>query len=352
MELASLVERTTRFAIEHSSERDCWMKAVALTAMVESGDSSAISAADQWLKRAIATQRSDGNFSYGDAILLPAEGHVRSYTPIASLTSSIGYPLLRRYQQTNDAAYLQAATRQITALMNAPRTSEGGIWARGEGPELWIDFTYLMCPFLALYGTIANAPEAVDEAFHQYRLHVEHLVDPRKMLARHAWCETPDHFPQSTFWSRGNGWLVCASVDLLSTAPDHEDAPFVRATCSAALEAIAKYQDASGYFCHILDNPRSNLEASGTLMFAYAVAKAVDLGVVSAALIPAAIKALTVVAGAVESSGKVPGVAVPPGGPGVPFDWTLFGQGFFVLAARALKKHLSVTPTGVPGLSS
>jgi unsaturated rhamnogalacturonyl hydrolase len=42
----------------------------------------------------------------------------------------------------------------------------------------------------------------------------------------------------------------------------------------------------------------------------------------------------------VEASGKVPGVALAPGGPGVPFNWTLFGQGFFLLAAHVLKDHL------------
>ena len=45
-------------------------------------------------------------------------------------------------------------------------------------------------------------------------------------------------------------------------------------------------------------------------------------------------------AGSVEETGKVPGVAMVPGGPGVPFDWTLFGQGFFLLAAHALKAHV------------
>lgn len=344
MDLTSLVERVTRFTIDHPDERDCWMKAAAMTGILEWGDTAAVQEVDRWLQRAVATQRSDGNFSYADTVQSLAAGHVRSYTPIASLTSGIGYPLLRRYQQTQNAVYLQATVRQIAALMKAPRTSEGGIWARGEGPELWIDFTYLMCPFLALYGRIANAPEATDEAFLQYRLHVEHLVDSRKKLARHAWCESPDHFPQSTFWSRGNGWLICASVDLISIAPDHTDVPFVKATCAATLNAMATYQDASGYFCHVLDNPHSNLEASGTLMFAYAAAKAVDLGIVPVTLLPAAVKAVQVVAGAVEASGKVPGVAVPPGGPGVPFDWTPFGQGFFLLAAHALQKHLTADP--------
>ena len=142
------------------------------------------------------------------------------------------------------------------------------------------------------------------------------------------------------FWSRGNGWLVCAAVDLLELVPDHRDAGFVREVGVAALKAMATYQDASGYFCHVLDDPRSNLEASGGLMFAYAVAKAARLGLDVEELVPAALRALSAVAGGVEPSGKVPGVAVPPGGPGVPFDWAPFGQGFFLLAAGELAGRL------------
>jgi unsaturated rhamnogalacturonyl hydrolase len=52
-------------------------------------------------------------------------------------------------------------------------------------------------------------------------------------------------------------------------------------------------------------------------------------------------RALRIVAGSVTESGAVPGVAVPPGGPGVPFGTTLFGQGFFLLAAHALRDRLN-----------
>lgn len=340
MNLPDLVRRVTDFTLANHDERDCWMKAPAITAVLQSGKEADIALVDGWLKRAMATQRSDGNLAYVDTVQGLASGHIRSFTPIASLSSSLGYPLLLRYRQAGEPGYLEAAHRQYAALRAAPRTHDGGVWARAEGPELWIDFTYLMAPFLALYGQIADKPEAIEEAFRQYRVHVAHLVDPAKKLARHAWCESPDHFPQSTFWSRGNGWLVCASVDLLELVPDHRDAAFVRDTCVAALEAMASYQDASGYFCHVLDNPRSNLEASGGLMFAYAVAKAAVLGLDVEGLMPAALKAFRAVAGGVQPSGKVPGVAVPPGGPGVPFDWAPFGQGFFVLAANALEARL------------
>lgn len=340
MNLADLTRRVTDFTLANHDERDCWMKAPAISAVLESGSETEIAIVDGWLRRAVATQRSNGNLAYAESYQGITAGHIRSFTTLASLTSSLGYPLLLRYQQTNEPALLEAARRQYEALRAAPRTRDGGIWTRAEGPELWIDYTYLMCPFLALYGKIAREPEAIEDAFRQFRVHVEHLVDPAKKLARHAWCESPDHFPQSTFWSRGNGWLVCAAVDLLDLVPDHRDAGFVREVGVDALRAMTSYQDASGFFCHVLDDPRSNLEASGGLMFAYAVGKAARLGLPVEGLIPAAVRAFTVVADGVQPSGKVPGVAVPPGGPGVPFDWAPFGQGFFLLAAQELAERL------------
>jgi unsaturated rhamnogalacturonyl hydrolase len=340
LDIAGSTRRVVGFTLDHPDERDCWMKASAITGLLAEGSPAAVEAADRWLRRAVDTQRSNGHLNYSDAVRA-VTGHVRSFTPTAALSASLGYPLLLRYQQNGDASYLEAARRQIDALQKSPRTTDGGIRARAEAPELWIDFTHLMCPFMALYGRIAKDTALVDGAFHQYRVHVEHLLDPRKQLARHAWCERPDHFTQSTFWSRGNGWLVCASVDLAAIAPDHPEAKYVAETCARVLNAMAPYQDETGYFCHVLDDPGSNLEASGTLMFAYAVARGVRLGIVPASLMPAAVKAFTAVARAVEPSGKVPGVAVPPGGPGVPFDWTLFGQGFFLLAACELKDRLT-----------
>jgi unsaturated rhamnogalacturonyl hydrolase len=345
MDVAVLMQRVAQFALEHPDERDCWMKAIAISGILAWGDPAAMETVDVWLRRAIATQRSNGNLNYSDAVRAISAGHVRSFTPTAALPASLGYPLLRRYQQNGDAAYLEAARRQMDALHKSPRTGDGGICARAEAPELWIDFTHLMCPFMALFGHITRDARAIDEAFRQYRVHVDHLVDPRKHLARHAWCEAPDHYPQSTFWSRGNGWLACASVDLMSIVPDHADAGYVAETCAQLLEAVARYQDASGYFCHVLDDPSSNLEASGTLMFAYAVTRGIELGIVSKSLAPAAFNAFSAVARAVEPSGKVPGVAVPPGGPGVPFDWTLFGQGFFLLAAHHMKQQFSGKPS-------
>lgn len=339
MDLGALVRRVTKFTIDNPYERDCWEKAPAITGVLAWDEPDAVSVVSRWLDRAVATQRSNGNFSYADTELA-MKGHLKTLTPTAALPAAMGYPLLLRYQRTRNLAYLESARRQIQGLINGPRTSEGGFWARAEGPELWIDFVYLFGPFLALYGKLTGDQGPIDEGFAQFELHCKHLVDPFKKLSRHAWCEKPDHFPQSTFWLRGNCWLVLAAVELLKIAPEHPSAAKVKAICAAVLQAMAFYQETSGYFCHILDDPNSNYESSGTVMFAYAAACAVEQGIVPASLRDNALRAFRVVAGGVEPSGKVPGVAVPPGGPGVPFGWTLFGQGFFLLAAYALRDHL------------
>lgn len=344
MALETLVRRVSSYIAAHPNERDCWQKAPALTGLIAWDLPEFRPVVKKWVDRAVATQKSDGNLSYGDWHT-SSGGHIRSFTPLASETSAVGAPMLELYERLGDARYLDSAQRQFQALCDAPRTSEGGIWSRGEGPELWIDFTYLMCPFMARYGRLSGRQEAIEEAFKQFEIHARRLVDPEFGLARHAWCEKPNHFPQSTFWARGNGWLLACCAELLAIAPEHPQAGLVRAIYAQVLGAMAAWQDASGYFFHVLDDPLSNLEASATLMYAYSAERAIGLGVQVAGmsveeLHASAVRAFTVVAGAVEESGKVPGVAMVPGGPGVPFDWTLFGQGFFLLAAHVLRGHV------------
>lgn len=339
VDILDVARRVTRYTVEHPYERDCWEKASALTGILTWGDLEAVRAITAWVDRAVETQTSNGDLNYADPLHLPA-GHVRTFTPTSTLSSSLGYPLLLLYERTKNKAYLEAAGLQMDALLRTPRTSEGGFWARKEGPELWIDFLYMMCPFLVRYGQIKKDLECIEEALKQYEIHVRHLVDPLESLARHAWCEKPNHYPQSTLWSRGNGWLICCSVDMLDLIAKHKKRDLIADTAKKVIAAMAAHQDRSGYFHHILDDYNSNLEASGTLMFAYAAARAVQLGLLDGSYTKRAFRALSAVAGSVDEAGAVPGVAVPPGGPGVPFGTTLFGQGFFLLATHALREHL------------
>jgi unsaturated rhamnogalacturonyl hydrolase len=344
-EIDQLVDRVTGFTLTNSSarygydfERDTWEKAIAITGLQAWGDSDALAVVQGWLDRAVATQTSAGNLCYANPFKAAEVGI--NYTPTGSLSSSLGMPLLALYERTSNKYYLDAAERQIEALVNSPRTSDGGIAPRYEALELWIDSTYLTCPFLVKFGKLTNQADYIEEGVHQLEVHVAHLLDDKTNLARHMWCEVPNTFPQSTFWARGCGWLYLAAIELLDLVPSHPKAQFFKDVAGRTLTAVSKYQDASGYFRNTLDDPTSKLEASGTLMFAYAIPRAVDLGLVDKALIDDAVRAFDVVAGSVEASGKIPGVSVPPGGPNVAFDWAMFGQGFFLLAAKALQPYM------------
>ncbi|MCZ4291667.1 glycoside hydrolase family 88 protein [Hoeflea alexandrii] len=333
--IVELVRRVTTFTLKNHEERDPWEKSVALSGILAWNDPEAVESAQGWMDRAVATQNDDGNLNYADTYDAPP-GHIKTFTPTAPLTSSLALPLLRYYQRSGNARYLEAAELQMQALMNTPRTTSGGFWSRGEGPELWIDMVYLMTPFMVLYGQIKDDPSYIDEAVRQHRVAVERLVDPFTGLSRHAWCEVPNHYPQSTFWARGNGWLIAVTVDLLEMMGPHAGRDFIAETGLRTIHKMAELQDRSGYFRHVLDGPGSKKEASATLIYAYAVAKAVRLGLLEDSYMESAWRAFEVVAGSVTEAGMVPGVAVPPGGPGVPFGWTPFGQGFFLLAAHEL----------------
>lgn len=340
---ADIIKSVTRYVIEHPDERDPWEKAPAITGVLAWNDPAAVKGVQRWIDRAVATQGSDGYLCYPERVEISNGGLRVSSMPSASLSASLGFPLLEFYERTKDPRYLEAATRQVEAIGRAPRTRDGGISCSLDSNQLWIDFTYLMCPFLARFGKVTGDARHIDEAFSQFAIHLKHLVDPFTSLSRHAWCETPNHYPQSTFWARGNGWLIACAVDLLDLAPDHREAGFVRDACSRTLNAMHALQDRSGFFRHILDDPFSKFEASASVMFAYAAARAVAHGIVDETFLDSAERAWTVVAGSVLENGAVPGVAVPPGGPGVPFGTTLFGQGFFLLAAHALRDRIGAS---------
>lgn len=338
-ELRETVDRVIDYTMTRQLERTSWEKASAISGMLAWKNENAHAVCKRWMDRAIAMQTTAGYLHYGDREEYP-HGHAKVLTPTASVSSMFGYPLLLLYERTKDEKLLEAAKLQVEAVMKSPRTTDGGIWARQEGPELWIDFVYAFCPFLAKYGLVTGDKKYIDEAYVQFTVHAKHCVDPVTGLARHCWCEKPNHFPQSMLWARGNGWMVAGGADLLALVPDHPSASSTKETVKRALHAMRAVQDRSGYLRHILDDPFSKLETSATLMYAYAAARAVEKGIVGKEFEESAKRALAGVAGGIGEDGAVTGVAVPPGGPGVQFGWTMFGQGFFLLAAHALKDRL------------
>jgi unsaturated rhamnogalacturonyl hydrolase len=340
-------------ALNLDLESDYWERQGAMVALLQWEHPDGLTTVRRWLDRAVATQTTDGRLCYGGSTQLSwgafrvmDVGIMRQFVSTPSVSAYFAHPLALLAERTGDQAYLDAAARQMAAVAAGPRTSEGFLRMNGAVPEVWIDEVYPICAAFARLGRTLDRPDWVDEAYRHVLIAGERLVDPRTGLARHIWSERPDSFPESTFWSRGNGWLIGAAAEVLTEAPDHPDAAQARELLDGMLRAISARQDRSGFLHDTLDDPQSPLEASGTVMFAYAAALAVAISAVDASaadgLVDSSSRALDAVAGIVEEDGSIGRIVLPPGGPGVPFGKLAIGQSFFLLAAFHLRKELGL----------
>jgi unsaturated rhamnogalacturonyl hydrolase len=346
--LAELVESVAEFALAHHPDQPFlgkdvadhdWERGVLINGLLACD--VRVEDARRHVDRCIETQTGEGQFAYGS--LAPkyldwdadwSEQDAVGYTSIADPLVP-GHGVLELYDRTGSERYLEAARRQYEFLQGIDRVEGIGVPQRREALELWVDMLYMAAPFLARYGVLADDSEAVDDAIAQFRACRRRLRDPETGLYRHNWEPEPNGFVQSTFWSRGNGWVLAALVDVLAVLPaDHEARPELREQFRAAAAAIRPYQDDSGFWHNIVDDETSWLETSGTLMAAYAFGRGVELGLLEAeTYVPPARRAMEVAKGVVDSRGRVRRVAKVPGGPEAPAGVTLHGQGWFLLAA-------------------
>jgi unsaturated rhamnogalacturonyl hydrolase len=339
--LSELIDRVARHTASRDMEAEDWEKAVAINGLLATGSDEHAQVARRLVDRSIRTQTGAGQLSYGSLDHKPwvDRTDLPSFTGLSD-PAAVGQGVLEFYARTNEERYREAAERQYGFFDGVERTAEGGIPHIRERTELWVDAIYMVCPFFARYGDLVD-PEGFDEAVRQIRLQSKYLQDPHAGLFRHAWREEPNTFPSSTFWSRGNGWAAAGMVDALAHLPeDHPGRADVNESFGTLAEEVRDLQDRSGYWHHVLDDPTSPLEASGTLMFSYAFQRGLDLGLLTdEAYAEAARRGLEVCRGVVDEDGAVPRVAEPPGGDRMPLGVTSYGQGWFLLAASALESR-------------
>ena len=116
LDTADLVQRVTRYTLDHPDERDPWEKAPAITGVLAWNDDASVQAIRSWIDRAVATQGSEGYLCYPERIEL-ASGHVRTFTPTASLSASIGF--LERFKHGGDRCE-KRLSRQLLVICESP----------------------------------------------------------------------------------------------------------------------------------------------------------------------------------------------------------------------------------------
>jgi unsaturated rhamnogalacturonyl hydrolase len=235
------------------------------------------------------------------------EGGLRTYQLTEFNIDHItpGRALLMLAQQSMPGAdkYRKAADLLREQLRQQPRTKEGGFWHKKRYPyQMWLDGLYMAEPFYAEYSATYAEPGNFEDIINQFVWMERHGRDAKTGLLYHGWDESraqkwanPQTGQSPNFWSRAMGWYAMALVDALDYVPaDHSRRAELVQILARLMPAVVRFQDgASGCWYQVTDRGGSAgnyLEASGTAMFVYALAKGVRLGYLPASMLGAARK--------------------------------------------------------------
>lgn len=227
--------------------------------------------------------------SYVDG-LVDQQGKIKTYEISKYNIDMInaGKLLFFLYDHTGDSRYQKAADTLRGQLKDHPRTREGGFWHKQRYPhQMWLDGLYMGAPFYAQYIMRNEDAAQLDDVFLQFELIEKHLYDPQTGLPRHGWDESREQRwaddetgLSAHHWSRAIGWYVMAMVDVLEFIPSqHPKRPWLIERFRNLIDQVSKYQHSSGNWYQVTDLGQRDgnyLEASGTAMITYAVARAVN----------------------------------------------------------------------------
>lgn len=205
-----------------------------------------------------------------------------------------GDALFYLYNKKQEPRFKMAMDALHKQLEEQPTTSEGGYWHKKIYPfQMWLDGVYMAEPFHTKYAkTFMSADEAeevYDKILLQFDLIEKYNRDPETGLYYHGWDESKeqkwadnDTGLSQHFWSRGMGWYGMALVDVLDYLPEnHSGRERIIKYLNQYAEAIVNYQDETGTWYQVLNLPEREgnyLEATGSSMFTYTLAKGVKKG--------------------------------------------------------------------------
>ncbi len=237
----------------------------------------------------------DAYFSYMKKIIdhfIGDDGSIRTYLPLEYNSDQItgGLILLSLYEKTKEPKYKIAMDQLWEQIQWQPRTKEGGFWHKYKYPyQMWLDGAYMLDVFYASY-TKAFHTNTFSDVANQLIWMNAHLKDPITGLLFHGWDESkkqlwcdPKTGRSPEIWSRSMGWYVMALVDIIELFPNnHPKRPELIRILNSTMTAIAQFQDKnSGVWYQIVNKggmQGNYLEASGSTMFTYALAKGIKKG--------------------------------------------------------------------------
>lgn len=223
--------------------------------------------------------------------MIDVHGRIRGLEPYCLDSMQPGillYPLIDR---TGDPRYTVALDHLVRQIDNYPRTREGGLWHNLRSPDqMWLDGLYMGGPLLTEYAERTHRMDLTDLVADQVIMMRDRTRDEATGLWKHAydaerlqpWAD-PVTGLSSQFWGRSMGWVPVAILDDLDHIPaGHPKRAQLESIVRDLLVSVCRYQGEDGRWWQVLDKPAAAgnwPENSCTCLFANAIFRAVDAGI-------------------------------------------------------------------------
>lgn len=204
-----------------------------------------------------------------------------------------GILLFQLYERTGDEKYAETLHMMLLNIRNWRRNKYGGFWHTiWTDGQMWLDSLYMGGPIQALYAKKFNRPEFIKEAANQAIIMYEHMQNKDTKLLHHAWdsnIELPWADKQtglsSEIWGRALGWYVVSVLDIMECMnPEWKEYKYLKEIEKEVLGAVYRYQSKkNNLWYQVVDKenfPGNWPEASCSMLFVYAAAKGVRMGII------------------------------------------------------------------------
>lgn len=197
------------------------------------------------------------------------------------------------YKKGNEERYKIVLDRFAEVVDMWPKNARGGFWHKFfRQNQMWLDTLYMIGPFMVMYADMFDKPYFYEVIYQNMNLMRQNMTDEKTGLLYHAWDDSkavdwanPITGTSSEFWGRAIGWYAVSIMDILDYIPaDHpRRAEFISAE-QDILKALVQYQDEKTGLWYQLVNrvgEKGNwLENSCSCLYTYALAKAIEKGIV------------------------------------------------------------------------
>jgi len=210
----------------------------------------------------------------------------------------------------------------------------------------WCDALFMSPPVLLRMYAITNDRRYLDYMDHEWWLTSGSLYDQQE----HLYFRDSRYFPQKQangkpiFWSRGNGWVMGALVNVLRIMPsDYPSRPKYVAQFREMAEKVAAIQSADGLWrSGLLDPAAYDLpEVSGSAFFTFAIAYGINEKILDRkTYLPVVQRSWKGMLGHVYADGRLGSIQPIDGQPGKfkPSASYVYGVGGFLMAGSEMHR--------------